>query len=264
MITPQSPVHAPPRITREVFHRALKEGPRKFTGTTADMDAGWNAAINAGVDPSFMLGHFWVESLFCTDGWCIWANLNSWGNSLIESTTLAPPEVTKYAASNGYNYCKYPSWTLGAKDYVGILARYRDTEDPRYGDSGTIDGATARWAGKPLISEAHKTYVSIVIDRMTRYDAYNEEGDDMALHYTGLEYKSNLLYQIKAGDRWYPVVDGDTSWALTVDSLAQFHGTVNNKPGWFAIRVITSRLTGKSEPHIVYMKGFSPTRVSKA
>lgn len=266
MAEPSWPTHAPPRITELTFGNALIEGPRLFSGAD-EIDTIWKTLTEAGVDPSFALGQFWVESLFGTAGWNIWAEpkLYSWGNILYENTSLkGTPGVTKYAASNGFNYTAYPNWTTGVVDYCMLLDKYdKQSPDSRYGDTSTIDGATAKWAAKSPTSDSHLNYLEIVLGRMTRYDNRTDWEGELAIFTPGMTYSTNRRYSINAGDRWYLKPGGSTSYVFKAASVAIFLGQVAGT-SWFAIRVLTARLStdGKTRPVIGYLPNFNPARLT--
>lgn len=260
------PTHAAPRITELTFANALLEGPHVFPGID-EVGLIWKVLGDGGVDPSFALGHFWVESLYGTAGWNIWATpkLHSWGNILYENTTIkGEPGVVKYAASNGYNYTGYPDWTTGVRDYVGLIGKYRDqAPDQKYGDTSLIDNATAKWTSKTLTSEVHLNYLDIVLGRMTRYDIRPDWEGELAIYTPGTIYATNKRYAVHAGDRWHLKPGGSTSYAFkaasTAISLGQVAGT-----SWQAIRVLTARLStdGVTRPVIGFLPNFDPNRLT--
>jgi hypothetical protein len=259
------PVHAPARITELTFANALIEGPRVFKGVD-EIGTIWKTLMKHGVDPSFALGHFWVESNFGTAGWNVWSEpkLYSWGNVLYPNSSLkGTPGVTEYSASNGYHYTAYPDWTTGVEDYCLLLNQYRDqAPDYRYGDTSTIYGATAKWPAKTPGSDGHLKYLDIVLGRMTRYDIRPDWEGELTLYTPGTTYNSNKRYAIKAGDRWYLKPGGSTSYAFKADGSAVFLGQVSGT-SWFAIRVSTARLSNDGVTRFVvgYVPAFDSKRL---
>lgn len=259
--------HAPPRITELTFADALTETKAHSFIRPEEIDTIWKTFLQYGVDPSFALGQFWTESLFGTAGWNVWADprLFSWGNILWENTFVADVAgVNKYAASNGFNYTRYPTWTTGVVDYCMLLNKYASSSpDSRYGDTTTIYGATAKWMAKTPGSDEHIRYLDVVLGRMNKYDSRPPFEGEMAIYGTGITYTSNQRYAIKAGDRWYLKPGGAISYPFKADGQGYYLGQVNGT-SWFAIRVVTARMSadGKSRPVIGYVPNFDPTRVS--
>jgi hypothetical protein len=259
--------HAAPRITELTFADALIEGPHAFPGWD-EIGSIWRTLITAGVDPSFALGQFWVESLFGTAGWNIWSEprLKSWGNILYPNSLVRDvPGVGEYAASNGYHYTYYPNWTTGVLDYVRQLELYaKRGVVPVYGDLRTIDGATAYWTKKDPDSTSHINYLDIVLGRMARYDGRPDWEGDTVISAPGITYNTNMRYAIKDGDRWYPKAGGATSYEFRSDSTAIFLGQVAGT-SWGAIRVMTARFSpdGKAKPVIGYISKVDAARITK-
>lgn len=260
------PTHAAPRITELTFANALIEGPKVFPGAY-EIAAIWKTLVGVGVDPSFALGQFWIESLFGTDGWNVWSEpaLMSWGNVLYPNSSVRDRAgVTEYVASNGFHYTAYPDWTTGVEDYCLLLGKYRDqSPDARYGDTAEIDGATAKWAAKSPTSTSHLNYLDIVLGRMTRYDTRPDWEGELAIYTPDTTYSSNRRYAIHAGDRWYLKPGGNTSYVFKAASTAILMGQVAGS-SWCAIRVLTARLSGdgKTRPAIGYLPNFDPRRMT--
>lgn len=170
-----------PRIEYDKFRSVLRVRRSPAFGQA---EAIWEHFLSEGVDPSFALGQFLVESNYGTAGWA--EKTKSWGNMTWdrfnlpqEGYHLEPP------ATNGFDYIAFDTWLDGAEEYTRWLQRYATTKDPRYGEgfSDTIDKATARWAGKPLDSEAHLSYVSVLVNAMNTYEyapnEFRQQGDIM-------------------------------------------------------------------------------------
>lgn len=260
------PTHAPPRITELTFANALIEGPKVFPGAY-EIGAVWKQLVGSGIDPSFALGHFWVESLFGTAGWNIWSTpkLMSWGNILYPNCSVKDVAgVTEYSASNGFHYAAYPDWTTGVEDYCLLLGKYLDhAPDSKYGDTSTIYGATAKWTAKTPGSESHLKYLDIVLGRMTRYDIRPKWEGELAIYSPGTVYTTNRRYLVKPGDRWFTKPGGNASYMFKAGGNSYFMGQVAGT-SWCAIRVNTARLStdGKTRPAIGYLPNFDPKRLT--
>lgn len=265
------PTHAAPRITELTFANALIENDNRVFKGIPEIGTIWNTLLQHGVDPSFALGQFWTESLFGTAGWNVWSEppLRSWGNILyVNSLIKDRPGVSRYDASNGFTYTVYPDWTTGAEDYCLLLEQYaKEHDDPRYGDTALIYGATAKWMADPPGSEGHLRYFDVVLGRMERYDIRPAFEGDMiivqsAAIETPLQIDTNMRYSVKAGDRWYVKPGGAESYAIRKDRDVVFAGQVAGT-SWFAIRLRTSRFSSDetSDTAVVYMPNFRAARV---
>lgn len=267
MVEETAPTHAAPRITELTFANGLTEGPRVFN-EFSEIGAIWRTLTDAGVDPSFALGHFWVESGFGTLGWNIWSDppLRSWGNILyVNSQVRDRPGVGEYKASNGYEYTYYPDWTTSVVDYCLNLDRYRDrSPDPRYGDTSTIYGACAKWAANEPGSVDHLKYIDIVLGRVARYDERPDWEGEMAV-IGASSPTSNQRYLIKDGERWYIKPGGTQSYEVRADVKAMYFGQVAGT-SWGMVRINTARFSsdGKSRPTLVYVPNWSAARISPA
>lgn len=261
--------HAAPRITELTFANALTETDGRIFKGSEETGAIWNTLLKHGVDPSFALGQFWTESLYGTAGWNIWSEppMRSWGNVLYLNSSLRDdPTVTSYPASNGYVYTSYPNWTKGVEDYCLLLEKYaKQTNDPRYGDTSRIYGATAKWMGKAPGTEEHLRYLDVVLGRMDRYDARPPFEGEMLINSganADIKFSTNKRYVIKSGDRWYLKPGGSVSYAFRADGDAIFFGQVQGT-SWFAIRIMTTRFNdaGKAEPVVGYMPNYTASKV---
>lgn len=198
----------PPRIPAARFKEILQKHRSPALG---EADVIYRLLINGGVDPSFMLGQFLVESLYGTAGHAIVTK--SVGNILWDAAWT--PDVPKYSPGNGYTYAKYPNWTEGAADYVEYVNRYAVTADYRYGDTcETIDKATARWTGASLTEPGHLRYVSILINAINSEYEYvpgvaTEEGDIMIFAPDSAAIDSKYRYPVKNGTALYRGTSGD-------------------------------------------------------
>lgn len=264
------PTHAPPRITELTFAQALYEGPHVFPGV-GEIWAIWKTLLAHGIDPSFALGHCWVESNFGTAGFNAQnPDMRAWGNILaVNSALLAAntPGVHRWSTTTNdgttYTYAIYDSWALGVEDYALLIDQYRDTSpDARYGPTETIYGATAKWPAKVLGSPWHLNYMTIVLNRMDIYDGRTPTEGDVAI----LEDQPKGhpgYYRVKKGEHWYDKSDlAARSHSFSNDARVQFRGLVDGA-GWAAVRLGTSVFIkdGASHPVTAYVP-FDSTRLT--
>lgn len=195
-----------PRINYQRFRDILAEQRSPALNEAQPI---WDLIIGGGVDPSFALGQFLVESLYGKAGHA--KVTKSWGNILWDKAWT--PTREKYAPGNGYTYAKYSNWTEGARDYVAYVKRYATTVDTRYGGvTDTIDECTARWVGDALDSEEHKRYVSVLLAAVNDYyehvpNTFVDVGDRMI--FAGkAAITSKARYPIKNGTAAYRGTDG--------------------------------------------------------
>lgn len=175
--TPQSPTHAAPRLTLARFTALLKS---KNSPATAEAAAIWAVLLEEGIDPSFALAQFRVESQYGTSGWA--KETGSLGNMLYDSnlTILSGPPKTFYTSSgHKYTFATYTNYADAARDYARYIHWYRD----RHGLE-TIYEATGRWLGLSRTGDAgHLSYVNIIISDMISYEItdgeFYEAGDKM-------------------------------------------------------------------------------------
>ena len=257
------PVHSGPRISELTFARALGEGP-KTSPATSESGAIYKTFLAHGIDPSFALGMFWVESLFGTAGWNIWSDpqLKSWGNVLwVNCQVKDVPGVGKYEASNNFDYAYYPSWEVGAEDFCRLLDDYRrQGTDSRYGDVSKVYGATAKWPANPPGSADHTKYLNIVLGRMNQYDLYKPQEGEMAVTANGLTPTSNKKYYVEGGDRWYVMPGGTQSYAFRKSAMLPYFGKVLGS-NWVQVLVHTGRFSSTTDPTLVYLPNFKADRV---
>lgn len=272
MTTAQNLTHRQPRITELTFGHALVEGPHVFSGSV-EAGAIWSTLLHFGVDPSFMLGQFYAESFFGTAGFAVDAQkagtpLHAIGNILAANSPLLAKDmvgVTRYTDLSGtYTFARYASWALGALDYCLLLQDYVLNHDPRYGDSGIIYNATARWAGQALGSTAHINYLNAITGRMDNYDARPPwRSTEMAIEApVGVVPSSNAHYAARAGDLWYarPADTVGITGKFGAAADVTFLGYPRDAPGWCAVVVHTGNLTGTIIAAVVYMP-FDPLRL---
>ena len=210
-----SPTHAAPRITLAKFKSLLKT---KNSPALAQADAIWSILIARGIDPSFALAQFRVESQYGTAGHAKVSG--SWGNMLYDAN-LTTHASGLYAPGNGYTYAKYDNYSDAITDYATYLDWYRD----RYGFYD-IYRATARWTGKTPGSSGHISYVNTIISDMVEYEVpettFYEAGDKMF----SAEYVDRTTGKFL---KRYPVKDGDILYRGTNgDILKTFNGTGGN------------------------------------
>ena len=236
--TPQSPTHAPARITAARFKQLLKT---KNSPAVPESDEVFAILVEKGVDPSFALAQFRVESQYGTAGHAKVSG--SWGNMLYDKnlTILASG---KYAPGNGYIYATYSNYKDAITDYCRYLDWYRD----QYG-FGDIYQATARWIGKEPGSSGHISYVNIIISDMIAYEnppgTFYESGDKMI--YGGPSFdkaKGQVVqkYPITVGMQLYRGTNGDELKTYQgTPGDAWFLGPVNGSWEWGVVGIGTSK-----------------------
>jgi len=257
--TPDSPTLAAPRITVEKFTSLLKS---KNSPAVPEASAVYNMLLAQGVDPSFALAQFRVESQYGTAGHA--AVTGSWGNMLYDPhlTVLASG---KYSPGNGYTYATYSNYTTAIVDYCGYIHWYIS----EYG-LDTIYEATARWIGKEPGSTGHQSYVSVIVNDMITYEYPNggyESGDKMIYFGDAFDRTKGQIVQK------YPVTSGLQLYRGADDAfpLKKYSGTagkawwlgfVNGGKIWGAIVIGTS--VADSDATIVYIKNPDPAKILKA
>lgn len=262
--TPQSPTHAPARISKVRFKELLKS---KNSPAVADSDRVYDILVNRGVDPSFALAQFRVESQYGTAGHA--AVTGSWGNMLYDSN-LTKLSYKTYSPGNGYTYACYLSYIDAIVDYCAYLDWYRD----RY-NLIDIYGATARWIGKTPGSTGHLNYCNTIVNDMVVYEfppgTYYNSGDGMI--YAGdsvgrdandrLDGRLKLRYPIAYRDKLYrgPSLDTYLKTFTGTTGSAFFLGLVNGSKEWGAILIGTS--VADPDGTIVYIPNIDMTRVIK-
>lgn len=235
--TPKSPTHAAPRITVARFTQQLKT---KSSPAVPEASLVFDILVEEGVDPSFALAQFRVESQYGTAGYA--KVTGSWGNMLYDPnlTILASG---KFAPGNGYTYATYANYVDAITDYCRYLAWYRD----EYGLED-IYGATARWIGKTPGSAGHTSYVNIIISDMIAYEYpegnFYESGDKMI--YGGPAFdkaKGKVVqkYPITVGMPLYRGTNGDLLKKFSgTPGDAWFLGPVNGSWEWGVVGIGTS------------------------
>lgn len=259
--SPQSPTHAPPRITVEKFISLLKS---KNSPAVPEANAVWGVLLDKGVDPSFALAQYRVESQYGTEGHA--KVTGSWGNMLFDKnlTILASG---KYAPGNGYTYATYDNFVDAITDYCRYLAWYRD--EYNFWD---IYRATARWIGKAPGSPGHTSYVTIVVNDMIEYefeeDEFYEVGDKMIAAQGYIDKVSEKIAKrifVPTGTILYRGTNGDVLKKLSpatglpgLDLL--FFGLAQGSPEWGLV-LVGSTTAGD---RLVYIKNPDLTKLKPA
>lgn len=258
MTTPtiNSPTLAFPRITAAKFKSLLKT---KNSPAVPESDDVFDIIVSQGVDPSFALAQFRVESQYGTAGYA--KVTHSWGNMLYDEhlTLLANG---KYMPGNGYVYATYLNYKNAITDYCRYIHWYKD----QYG-LDTIYGATARWIGKVPGSTGHTSYVTTVVNDMIEYeypDGGYESGDEMI--YAGKAFnkitgKSLQKYPVSNGLKLYRGAS-DEFFLKTYSGTAGnawWFGYVNGGTTWGAIVIGTS--SADAEATILYIKNPDPKKI---
>lgn len=246
--TKDSPTLAPARITKERFKALLKT---KNSPAVAESDTVFAILVEEGVDPSFALAQFRVESQYGTAGHA--AVTGSWGNMLYDPnlTILASG---KYSPGNGYTYATYDNYTTAILDYCRYIHWYKD----RY-NLISIYQATARWIGKVPGSAGHVSYTNIIISDMIEYEYPTggyESGDKMLYFGKAFDRATGRIvqkYPVTYGLSLYRGTDGDFLKNYTgADGKAWWIGLVNGNPSWGALVIGTS--SADADATIVYIK----------
>lgn len=240
---------AAPRISAIKFRELLAS---KKSPSTAESTAVYANLVNNGIDVSFALAQFRVESQYGTAGFA--KDTGSWGNMLwdknlclhakpIGSNIL--PYITKTTSSGAkYTYATYISYVDAVEDYSNYLHWYINQYNLT-----TIYGATARWIGKVPGSQFHITYVDTIVNDMTDYEYdpgdFYEVGDKMIYGGPAFDRATGRIVQK------YPVVENKTVLYKGTDgtilktyagptSDAWFLGPVQGSWTWGVICIGTS------------------------
>lgn len=247
-ITYNSLTLTPPRITAARFKQLLQT---KNSPAVPESDLVYNVLVREGVDPSFALAQFRVESQYGTAGYA--KVTGSWGNMLYDShlTILA---TGKYSPGNGYTYATYDNYVDAILDYCRYIHWYKDEYL-----LDTIYEATARWIGKAQGSSGHVSYINIIIDDMYDYEFPQggyESGDKMI--YIGPSFDRNTgkfgqKYYVKNGTQLYRGTDGAPLKKYSGTSgYAWWLGYVNGGKDWGALVIGTP--SADPDATVVYIK----------
>lgn len=209
----------------------------------------WGVLVDEGVDPSFALAQFRVESQYGTSGWA--KETGSWGNMLYSPglTILSGPPESFYTSSNHkYTFATYTSYVDAVKDYCRYIHWYRD----QYALE-TIYEATGRWLGLNRTGDTgHINYVNTIINDMVLYE--HEEGDfyevgDKVIYIDNYVDRSTGRFlkrlEVKAGTVLYRGTNGDILKKLSpptgVTSLKLLcAGPVQGSNEWAAVLLGTA------------------------
>jgi hypothetical protein len=259
----------PPRITFNRFAAELKQ-----RGSPAYPEAVpiWNLLTGGGVDPSFAIGQFHVESLTGRSGHAVVTK--SWGNMLWDSD-LTPTRL-KYSPGNGYTYARYPSWTEGVRDYVKYI-RWYATHDARYGtgNADTIQKCCAQWTGAELDDLGHDRYVSIILaiinDDLEFVPNKFIEVGDVSIAATNSDIKTSKRYPIVNGTQIYHGTDGSPMKLAafsTSPGMCRFLGPAGKGIEWDSPEwpwgAIIFRPSGAPGDRVAYIKNPKRTSVVSA
>jgi hypothetical protein len=250
-----SPTLAEPRITAAKFKSLLQT---KNSPAVAASDLIYGILVDQGVDPSFALAQYRVESQYGTAGHA--KVTGSWGNMLYDSnlTILADG---KYSPGNGYTYARYSDFENAVLDYCRYIHWYKD----RYGLT-TIYGATARWIGKTPGSAGHINYVTIVMNDMIEYeypDGGYESGDVMIYAGDAFDKATGRIvqkYPVTYGMDLYRGTDGTFLKKYSGKAGdAWWLGHPNNNKAWGTIFIGTS--VADPDATLVYIKNPDPNKI---
>jgi hypothetical protein len=246
-----------PRITYTKFLSLLKSKNSPAVPEAADV---WAIFIARGVEPSFALAQFRVESQYGTAGYA--KITGSWGNMLYDKN-LTTHASGKYSPGNGYTYATYNDYKDAATDYATYLHWYKDEYQLE-----TIYEATARWIGKPAGSSGHLSYVSTIVNDMIRYEYPTggyESGDKMIYAGPSLDRvtgKLSLKYPVTYGMALYRGTDGSYLKKYTgVAGNAWWLGFVNGGTAWGALFIGTT--LADPDATLVYIKNPDPKKIIK-
>lgn len=249
---------APPRIPYSTFVARLKT---KNSPAVPQAKSIYDAFVYEGVDPSFALAQYRVESQYGTAG--IALVTKSWGNMLYDAS-LCPHAVGQYAPGNGYTYAKYIDVYSAALDYVNYLHNYAIVRNLH-----TIYEVTAEWIGKTPGSSGHISYTDIIINDMIAYETkpgeFYETGDVMLwADLINTSGKITKKYPITTGTTLYRGTNGDVLKKYSgKDSFAYFIGLAQGSTDWGAILINTS----SGDPNgytLVYIKNIDKRKLVNA
>jgi len=257
-----SPTLAPARITYARFLQLLNSKNSPAVPEAQDI---WDHFREQGVDPSFALAQYRVESQYGTAGYA--KTTKSWGNMLYDKDltilTIPGPAGKYRPAGSGFTYAAYANHLDAAKDYARYLHDYAENRNLPH-----IYGATAEWIGKTPGSTGHISYVNTVISDMYEYEfkdgQFYEVGDKMIYAGTPFDKASGKIVQK------YPVVNGQTILYRGTDGsvlktfkgtsgLAWFFGLVQGSKDWGLICIGTD--LADSDATLVYIKNVDLSKV---
>ena len=248
----------PPRITAARFKQLLGT---KNSPAVPESDLVFNVLVREGVDPSFALAQFRVESQYGTAGYA--KITGSWGNMLYDSNLTILASST-YSPGNGYTYAVYDNYVDAILDYCRYIHWYKDEYN-----LDTIYEATARWIGKTPGSSGHISYINTIIDDMIRYEYPNggyESGDVMIYAGPSLDRntgKLTLKYPVTVGMQLYRGTDGSPLKKYSgTAGKAWWLGYPNNNKEWGTIFIGTT--LADPDATLVYIKNPDPNKIVPA
>lgn len=267
MITPtqNSPTLSPPRITAARFKQLLKT---KNSPAVPESDLVYDELIIQGVDPSFALAQFRVESQYGTAGYA--KTTGSWGNMLYDPHLTLLASGT-YKPGNGYTYATYDNYVDAIKDYCRYIHWYKDEYD-----LVTIYEATARWIGKDPGSSGHISYVTTIVNDMIEYEyplGGFQTGDKMIYFGDAFDRSTGkivLKYPVSTGLPLYRGTSTDNT-GKPIELLKKYSGTsglawwlgfVNGGKDWGALVIGTS--SADPDATVVYIYKPDATKIKGA
>lgn len=260
--TKNSLVLAPARINLARFTELLKTKNSPAVPVASQIYA---VLIEGGVDPSFALAQYRVESQYGTSGHAVVTK--SWGNMLYDSglTILA---AGQYSPGNGFTYAKYTNLVDAVRDYVRYIHNYAERRNRH-----TVYEVSGEWLGpRNYGNDHHVEYVNIIVDDMIRYEfipgTWYEVGDKMI--YAGTTQSNGRLtkkYPVPNGTELFRGTNGDIlKKASFLDAngnprtaLCWFLGLVNNSTQWGMILVKTS--SADSGGTLCYIKNIDKSKI---
>jgi len=257
----------PPRITKVEFASILATAKSPAASEAGQV---FEILTASGVDPSFALAQFRVESQYGKAGYA--AITGSWGNMLYDSSLCVHAKpidgraAPYYKATNGYTYATYLNYKDAIADYCNYIHWYKDN----YG-LDTIYEATARWIGKVAGSKYHLNYVDIIVNDMISYEfkegEFYETGDKMLVcvndNFDTTTGRVKTKYPVKDGQELFRGTDGTSFKTLdlsTPTSLAWFIGDANGSTDWGSVFI---RTVANPKGQWVYIKDIDPTKIVK-
>lgn len=254
--TPNSPTIAAPRITKEKFKSLLKT---KNSPAVPESDQVYDILVSSGVDVSFALAQFRVESQYGTAGYA--KTTGSWGN-MLHDNNLTTHEDGTYSPGNGYTYATYANYVDAITDYCTYIHWYKD----RY-NLLTIYDATARWIGKTPGSSGHESYVNTIVSDMIEYEypegTFYETGDEMIYFGAAFDRSTGRIvqkYPVTVGLTLYRGTDGVVLKKYSgTPGQAWWLGFVNGGKEWGAIVIGTS--AADADATIVYIKNPDASKI---
>lgn len=257
--TKDSPTLALPRITAARFKSLLQT---KNSPAVPESNEVYNILVAQGVDVSFGLAQFRVESQYGTAGYA--KITGSWGN-MLHDTHLTTHESGTYSPGNGYTYATYANYVDAITDYCTYIHWYKDQYS-----LDTIYEATARWIGKVPGSPGHESYVQTIINDMIEYEYPQggyESGDRMIYFGDAFDRATGKIVQ-----KYGPISSGLQLYRGASDEFplkkysgatgnAWWLGFVNGGKDWGAIVIGTT--LADPDATIVYIKNPDPTKIIK-